>query len=1038
MTVGSREISLRGDGPWQGLGDSTTMLPGTPTFRRLEGCYISKDGTEIRRVPGSKAAGYPFAGEPFDIFSLTPGDPTRVVLDVTAIFEFNTANPAYDPTAYGHCYVTGNADIPTGYYAYTRVNKSTIDIDYNSTGGEGNTDGKILLNRSHAVHAITHADDRTVLVHETYARADDLPYHRHNVGSVVAPSALSFTSPIIPSYPKDPDDGFVLWKSPTMRAINDNEPQNNPGWHIQMPSRMQADVLNGRVLIAVPGHGCMFEANLRAGMPNFPYRPPTYSVADHRWTRMLGIPKGIIASVIPSSTGGSISATATTAPVTLRFAIGYYDIYTGEVGLPSDEFEATLDITTSTGAFLVQAYKPRFAAPETAGLGVVIYASGANPSAGAELFPMRLLNAYETADDSNLYSDLVGAVISTIPNDAPAVWVAPQRYPRIEQPPTGAGALRVVKSRLIYGAAVPRFWRFKGWWDRDTTDQDHPYYRILVPYDKNATMAAKVYTETVLGEITAVSPIAWGRIPNAYAGSKVFSGADDDELLSGRMIGTAVDSSQNAVVGAGTNQTNDWPHGIQIDFDPDPNNPTASPPTPDGIGIKEYLIENFSDLTSYSEEGFPGVSVGIMRMENDYVRARSVIGYGRINDALLVFTDRSTTLFTWSVEPRKASGQELSPIYGCISPGSVVDGPFGCAWLSHEGPCVFRGNGVEWIGKPIHQFFRSLPRDSGNLMNWVTATVDTDRELVIWGIRTNDTPYSVEGSETAYAIEGGTEWGSTEGQEALGVPADWDARYAANAFLIWSYATGQFTVDYRYGLERVQALGAVPFDDGVLRAVQVDVTNFVPSVHYQTIYGWDDSAAIQRATPVQWACTVKRAAGNAYFYGTDGSNTVGEQDIANRIVAPAQAFIRSKNGDQCRWYGWVTDITADTHVELGTLVDGVTWDVGDVLYTHVRNIRIETNRIRLAQGIGFEGEISGVVIRTDGDATYAYVDIVVEDENGNEVRMTRNRGDRLRYGTQRFASGHFRATEIIVKVSILADAQVRVKDIALEVPVHEE
>jgi len=50
--VGAVPISLRGDGPWQGL---TTLSKAAPfQFLELENCYVSKDGSELRTFPGWK------------------------------------------------------------------------------------------------------------------------------------------------------------------------------------------------------------------------------------------------------------------------------------------------------------------------------------------------------------------------------------------------------------------------------------------------------------------------------------------------------------------------------------------------------------------------------------------------------------------------------------------------------------------------------------------------------------------------------------------------------------------------------------------------------------------------------------------------------------------------------------------------------------------------------------------------------------------------------------------------------------------------
>ncbi len=266
------DISLR-QGPWAGLGDSTALLPGTATWRRLDGCYISKDGTEIRRLPGRKRCGEPFVGEAFAITGGFTGATTRVNLDVSDR-PFASTNVATN----GACYVKGNATIPDGYYVYTVFDSDSVDISVN-TSGTLDTEGRVIFDREESIHQITHCDGRVVVLAET------ITYHgvggsdpRKNVAAVVSAGPCSFDSPETPSYAQIPETGFVFWQSPSMTSALGG-PLSDWGWHIDVLRRMQCDTLNGRTLVAVPGLGCMMEANLRAGPPP---GPAARSPADAR------------------------------------------------------------------------------------------------------------------------------------------------------------------------------------------------------------------------------------------------------------------------------------------------------------------------------------------------------------------------------------------------------------------------------------------------------------------------------------------------------------------------------------------------------------------------------------------------------------------------------------------------------------------------------------------------------------------------------------------------------------------------------------
>src|SRR5690606_29976615 len=72
------ELSIRQGGRWGGLCDASASLPTMGTFSRLVGCYPSKDGTELRRWPGSIIGARPFLGEAFAIMGGTKGATTLV------------------------------------------------------------------------------------------------------------------------------------------------------------------------------------------------------------------------------------------------------------------------------------------------------------------------------------------------------------------------------------------------------------------------------------------------------------------------------------------------------------------------------------------------------------------------------------------------------------------------------------------------------------------------------------------------------------------------------------------------------------------------------------------------------------------------------------------------------------------------------------------------------------------------------------------------------------------------------------------------
>ena len=59
---GSMSFSLRGEGPWQGHSTQTLAERGDRRFQLLQDCYVSRDGSEIRTMPGFKCVVNPASG----------------------------------------------------------------------------------------------------------------------------------------------------------------------------------------------------------------------------------------------------------------------------------------------------------------------------------------------------------------------------------------------------------------------------------------------------------------------------------------------------------------------------------------------------------------------------------------------------------------------------------------------------------------------------------------------------------------------------------------------------------------------------------------------------------------------------------------------------------------------------------------------------------------------------------------------------------------------------------------------------------------
>jgi len=212
-------------------------------------------------------------------------------------------------------------------------------------------------------------------------------------------------------------------------------------------------------------------------------------------------------------------------------------------------------------------------------------------------------------------------------------------------------------------------------------------------------------------------------------------------------------------------------------------------------------------------------------------------------------------------------------------------------------------------------------------------------------------------------------------------------------------------------------LGVLPFTGGTMR---LSWTNSAANNSFD-IYGWDEESTDRADVAVPLSITAARVAGTA---------TVTVASGAEDNVAGDDAFIRSSAG-VIKWFGTIATIPGDTSLTVSD-DEGATWATGDKLVAGVIHQHIQTNRLRFGD-LSYDNLVTGVTIRADITASYAYAKVSVTNEDGGESLFTARWGDRLRDGTTRFRQGQARGTDIVLDIWIVSDGRVNVKDIALEV-----
>ncbi len=974
----------RSDGTWGGLGETSAISPTLGMFSVMEDCVVSRDGTELRPAPGTRVCGKPFHGQAFAVTNVVVGGGvTTITVDVAAEADGNAFLPA-NPIVY----VPADDEVYIG--ARTDVDEFTISTVASAVA----ISDTILVQRVAVVHDLATVHGRAAVVTET-ATWKSVSTELRNLATTVCSGPLSITDPPGPGIPDETDAGFVLWPSPTMVPLSIADWGHDDGQadnlrHYSIVGRMQCEALNGRLLVAVPGVGCMFEANVRRAAQWLPREATTVTYQPNpRWTRMLGIPRGHMpnAAVVDSGAGSL-------ADGWYAFAVAYYDPFEDEVGLMSPI--QAVKAAGGSSAIKVYATMPRSAAYETAGLQILLYGAGPFASSAGTPDPGELdamtaaLRPFAVSGPlrGSLDYGAVGATHSaycvyfyvTTPIATRAA-IRPKRVGVFEVPPSGSSWLRVCRGRLFHGGELPEYWEFRAFpknkapLSTGATEDFPTEYFLALAHEWNLN-------DPEFG------PMAMGRIPPSFAGRVIA----EVRSVSVANIGT-IRSIHNAVVGT---ISSDLPNGalgpttLKVDYD---FGDVVSYTSGD---LKWYRVLARQRNVRFTEEDRPGVEPAINELPVDAMFDTITTGAARLGDSLLCFTATQTVLFSWAAMPRSAASQVVSNTHGCVASASIVEGPFGAAWFSATGPQRWIGNGLEWIGAPIQTTWASLLRDSRGMVVCCGSAVDTERSLVVWGVRVDDTG----------------EWESAT-TDAL------KAKVVCDTLLCWNYVTGAWSVLRRRGALEFSALRSMLLDDGTIRPVLSASSTSIADATYQPLLAFDRHC--DRQAPVSSNVTAER---------DPGTRAVATDADATHVTVGDYAFIRSEDGKECRWFGPSGGATG-TGMWCGTVdedADAAEWHVGDVLTTPC--VRMSFTTLRVSHHDDGQASMENMVaVQCDvADGVYAYLEITAIDEEGNEAGVTRRWGMRLNNGWT-VASAKVSGSDLKLRFELVADGEVSIKDI---------
>lgn len=1068
----TREISIkRQNGVWGGLVDSSSMLPSPGTFETLKNCYLSRDGTEIRRWLGSKLGAEIFCGVPLEITAATDNGGNQ---------RFQLRWPSYGIGGASNAmvYVLDSPVVADGYYTGTTSGAFvTLDVAF-----AGTTAGGWVFTQIGEPHLLTHAENRPIVVGQT------AQYHpqsganpKYHLASWVGSKAIDPSSPETPNYAEQTgssaeavDTGVIFWPSPHMhvRGVIGDKTKAETGdlqyfanyadawdkliYSMNIKGRMMADVLNNRVLIAVPGHGCMFEVNVQRTRLTWQADDilgdaNSIGVLDHRYTKALGIPKGRHNNLEASTAAEAgwtvpphFSAARTFDQNTTYYAaVAYMDPFTGEVGLASELRSVSLGILQGNQHLHVDCLSPRSALRECANLIPVAFVSVGDTPAG--LLPVRglvlendsVLAAEEgwTAihdprstvlepDRINRFAFEVAAgriqhrpwriVVHSIANGEELT--APRRFPILEQMPVGASWVRVVRGRMFSGGTAHddvKMLAMRYYATGTLPGQSAQTKRYFIAFQNHW---GKVVKKPRPSELLCDGY----KLSSAYEGHFVAAHYDEDTLVAthrpwlfqGRLGGQVNDLQPGTMYQYPL--TMDW---FEVDENPFNIAEGGLSATTETTYDQVFQLVMQPDLVQYSEEGFPGI-VASNRLPVDSLQGKRPTGMARIGDEVLVFTERSAHLFMWGLLPRRATSRVISNQYGCIASDSVIEADGMAAWCSEEGPVAYyMGQGLSWISRDIQDLWRTFVSQTSGMRGEIQGIHDASRGLFIWQVT--------------------TEYVDVDGTTIT--DDDDKPKQRCNRYLVYTYGARCWSLVETPEHDKPYCIQYMPIHETstgkswwtpCFVAADWRSNGSINQIRPK-LYMMDERYQARRATPISASITGD----------WDGTTTITASSLsAGDLLAGDEAFIYSQVNKQLRWTGSISAINSAGSA-VASSVSGITgWKIGDTLQGGVISMSMTTNLMRLGE-LGAPNIIHGIVLRLveyqDPDANYtavSFAKVRVEDEEGTVVNFCLNPlGDRIKDGVNRFKNGTLRAEQFKIHIDVYSNVQVRLKDVAVEI-----
>jgi len=1020
MPVNTEKVSLKGSSQvWGGLVDFSELAPSAGMFTTLKGAVVGKDGTELERAPGSVLAGTPFLGEMIRPQAGTAGWIDHSSTDTTLKFNQDWIDPGYlighglefssgatTATVWLNIVARTATGFPRTQGSYTATvtgsNELRITGLDSSSWNRLQEESEVYVSRDAGrLHGMIWAGDAVCVVAESVY----YPSHSGTTGQGAKTSLSTWVSRVkldwqdptfFPTTVRiDQKPQWQLWPSPVMSNplyMGSSKVGNSYQWgfgggtgafekypvHFNHPPRRKANLhaANDDLIIAVPGYGCVLTCTLRGREQK--------QLPITQWTRALGVPKGLFGRFFWQEAQTPGNGNPFTANQKFWLSVGFRNRFTGEVGLPSDPILMTAP-GKARNYLLLDIENARSALVEAAGMSIILYSSG--------------ISGQETAGFEPIYEHVLDPDLITVrinfdrdwftASGTPGGWVQFPSFPRIEQLPMGSSWAITIRGTTLFGGAigysgtlsVERIGILSWWIDRA---------RFMVMED---------HVTEALGGLSAGK-----RLSSAYQGIEA-------RTRTGIQRGnTASDSKDNQVVvnlmERSTVATSNRNHEFSIEG-----------------GLFEKAMPNqfnYLDVQMprgqvwFSEAGHPGITPAINRLLIDLVEGEDIRSAGRIGDSVMLCTENETYSVSWGRSPLGSHPRILSNTYGSIAPNGMVDFPGGIAWLSKDGPVLSDGGPPAWIGATIAKFWSTLERDSNGLMWQACSVYDQENKRIIWGVR--------QGIHQSQASQGA----AADGNDPVDpVNADQEddtfSTLPNDTLIILNVESGAFTVEELPNGNQVIDLERMPDSSGVWRIFALEEDG--------NVYQFDDRMTEHAQNTREWTADVASAASNGFTNSTITSTSMNVGEYA---------AVRSATTGECLWMGVMA---ADSISGSAILTDATAavWAAGDILEVGMKRMLMETTYKAFLGWDRMATVVRGHLIHTTENKNptstpaRAFARMTMIDSDENEVVFGSDHGEKMNNHHTIFETGYteYRATK--VKVEVITNAHVRIKDIQIEV-----